>query len=106
MHDIFNYCVVTNTGKGFITGTDRSRFWIRGYPANVWACADGMDSRIWIERNSGTPKTKTEAQALITAETDAAKTAWDADERDAGVHEPTGKGDRPPSVTLPSWRDL
>ena len=35
-NDIFNYCVATNTGKGFITHDDSRKFWISGQPANVW----------------------------------------------------------------------
>ena len=34
-NDIFNYCVATNTGKGFITHDDSRKFWISGYPGNV-----------------------------------------------------------------------
>ena len=34
----FNYCVATNTGKGFITHTDSRKFWISGQPGNVWIC--------------------------------------------------------------------
>ena len=47
-NDIFNYCVATNTGKGFITHTDSRKFWISGYPANVWVCTDCMESRLWV----------------------------------------------------------
>ena len=32
----FIYGVAENTGKGFITANDRQKFFIRGYPANVW----------------------------------------------------------------------
>ena len=77
-NDIFNYCVATYTGKGFITHDDSRRFWIQGYPANVWVCTDCVESRHWIARNNGTSKTKSEAQTLVTAEVDSAKTAWDA----------------------------
>ena len=51
-NDIFNYCVATNTGKGFITHDDSRRFWIRSYPANVWVCTDCVESRHWVARNN------------------------------------------------------
>ena len=78
MADIFNYSVATNTGKGFITHEDRRKFWLRGYPASVWVATDGQESRLWVARNNGTTKTKDEAQALVTAEVEAAQAAWDA----------------------------
>jgi len=78
MADIFNYSVATNTGKGFITHEDRRKFWLRGYPASVWVASDGQESRLWVARNNGTTKTKDEAQALVTAEVEAAQAAWDA----------------------------
>ena len=95
-NDIFNYCVATNTGKGFITHTDSRKFWIRGYPANVWVCADMMESRLWVARNNGVSKTKDQAQALVTAEVEAAQAAWDAlsDEEKALTS-------RPGDITLP-----
>jgi len=102
-NDIFNYCVATNTGKGFITHNDSRRFWISGQPANVWVCTDCVESRHWIARNNGVSKTKAEAQTLVTAEVDAAKTAWD----DNNVSEETAEekierlGAKPTDVTLP-----
>ena len=96
-NDIFNYCVATNTGKGFITHTDSRKFWIRGYPANVWVCADMMESRLWVARNNGVSKTKDQAQALVTTEIEAAQAAWDhlSDEEKAAT------SGRPTTITLP-----
>ena len=99
-NDIFNYCVATNTGKGFITHDDSRRFWISGYPANVWVCTDCVESRHWVARNNGTSKTKSEAQALVTAEIDAAKAAWDALD-DAEKAPAIPHKTRPTDVTLP-----
>ena len=62
-NDIFNYCVATNTGKGFITHDDSRKFWISGNVANVWVVTDTFESRLWIARNNGVTKTKSEAQA-------------------------------------------
>jgi len=81
-NDIYNYSVMTNTGKGFITHEDSRAFWIRGYPANVWVATDLRESRKWVARNNGVSKTKDQAQALVTAEIDAAKSAWDDDNVD------------------------
>ena len=102
-NDIFNYCVATNTGKGFITHDDSRRFWISGNPANVWVCTDCVESRHWVARNNGVSKTKAEAQTLVTAEVDAAKTAWDNN----NVSEETAEekierlGAKPTDITLP-----
>ena len=94
---IFNYCVATNTGKGFITHTDSRKFWIRGYPANVWVCADMMESRLWVARNDGTSKTKDQAQALVTAAVEAEQAAWD----DLSDEEKAATSGRPTTITLP-----
>ena len=102
-NDIFNYCVATNTGKGFITHDDSRRFWIRGYPANVWVCTDGVESRHWVARNNGTSKTKSEAQTLVTAEVDSAKTAWDNNNEDgeSSAEKILRIGPKPTDITLP-----
>ena len=39
-NDIYNYSVMTNTGKGFITHEDSRAFWRQGFPANVWVATD------------------------------------------------------------------
>ena len=102
-NDIFNYCVATNTGKGFITHDDSRRFWISGNPANVWVCTDCVESRHWIARNNGTSKTKTEAQAIVTGVVDDAKDAWDADnvEGESSAEKITRLGPKPTEPTLP-----
>ena len=96
-NDIFNYSVSTNTGKGFITHTDSRKFWIRGYPGNVWVCADMMESRMWVARNNGVSKTKDQAQALVTTEVEAAQATWDALSDEAKAE----SGGRPGTITLP-----
>jgi len=95
--DIFNYCVATNTGKGFITHDDSRKFWISGKPANVWVVTDTFESKLWIARNNGVTKTKSEAQALVTTEVEAAQATWDnlSDEAKAL------SGGRPETITLP-----
>ena len=96
MADIFNYSVATNTGRGFITHEDRRKFWLRGYPANVWVATDGQESRLWVARNNGTTKTKDEAQALVTAEVEAYQATYDA----LSAEEKEMRN-RPETITLP-----
>ena len=99
-NDIFNYCVATNTGKGFITHDDSRKFVIQGYPANVWVCVHCMDSRMWVARNNGTSKTKSEAQTLLNTEVTNAQNAWDALD-DAEKAPAIPHRTRPTDVTLP-----
>ena len=94
----FIYGVAENTGKGFITVNDRQKFFIRGYPANVWMVGNNVDGAMWLAEKNGVEKTKEEAQALIDAEVQAAQAAWDAlsDEEKAAPN-----NIRPGDVTLP-----
>ena len=102
-NDIFNYCVATNTGKGFITHDDSRKFWISGNPANVWVATDCVESRHWVARNNGVSKTKAEAQTLVTAVVDDAKDAWDADNEDgeSAAEKIQRLGTKPTDITLP-----
>ena len=93
----FNYCVVANSGKGFITLTDSRKFWIRGYPGNVWVCDDIPESRDWVARNSGSVKTKSQAQTIVTDIIEAQQATWD-DLSDDDKAETPG---RPETITLP-----
>lgn len=93
----FNYWVVANSGKGFITHTDSRKFWIRGYPGNVWVCDDIPESRDWVARNSGTVKTKTQAQTIVTDIVEAAQATWD----DLSDDDKARVGGRPTMITLP-----
>ena len=88
----FIYGVATNTGKGFFTAEDRRKFFLRGYPANVWRVGNNVDGAMWMAEKGGVEKSKSEAQALITAEIDAAKAAWDAmsdEEKATSIGRPT-----------------
>ena len=99
----FNYWVVANSGKVFITNTDSRKFWISGYPGNVWVCDDIPESREWGSRNSAATKTKSQAQTVVTGVIDDAKDAWDnnnvdgesADDKIARL------GSKPTDITLP-----
>ena len=74
----FIYGVGENTGKGFFTAEDRRKFFLRGYPANVWMVGNNVDGAMWLADRGGVEKTKAEAQALIDAEIQAAQAEWDA----------------------------
>ena len=93
----FNYCVATNSGVGFITHVDSRKFWIRGYPGNVWVCDDIPESRDWVARNSGSVKTKTQALTIVTDIIEAEQATWDdlSDEEKAETY------GRPATITLP-----
>ena len=93
----FNYWVVANSGKGFITHDDSRKFWRRGYPGNVWVCDDIPESREWGARNSATSKTKSEAQAIVNTEVTNDQNAWDA----LSDEEKALTSGRPGDITLP-----
>ena len=93
----FIYGVATNTGKGFFTVQDRQKFFLRGYPANVWMVGNNTDGAMWLAEKNGVEKTKAEAQALIDAEVQAAQAAWDA----LPAEQKTDMNPRPTDITLP-----
>ena len=74
----FIYGVAENTGKGFFTAEDRRKFFLRGYPANVWMVGNNVDGPMWLAEKGAREKTKAEAQALIDAEVQAAQADYDA----------------------------
>ena len=74
----FIYGVAENTGKGFFTAEDRRKFFLRGYPANVWMVGNNVDGAMWLAEIGAREKTKSEAQALIDAEVQAAQAEYDA----------------------------
>ena len=102
-NDIYNYSVMTNTGKGFITHVDSRAFWIGGYPADVWVATDIRESRHWVARNNGVSKTKDQAQTLVTAAVDAAQDAWDDDNvaDESSAEKITRLGNKPGDITIP-----
>jgi len=102
-NDIYNYSVMTNTGKGFITLEDSRAFWRAGFPANVWVATDVRESRHWVARNNGVSKTKDQAQTLVTAAVDAFQDAWDADnvEGESSAEKILRLGAKPADITIP-----
>ena len=95
---LFMYGTATNTGKGFFTHEDRLNFFLRGYPGDVWVIGNNEKGALWLAEKNGVEKTKAEAQAIVTAEVEAAQAAWDAqsDQQKADSNNP-----RPTAITLP-----
>ena len=102
-NDIYNYSVMTNTGKGFITQEDSRAFWIGGYPANVWVATDVRESRHWVARNNGVSKTKDQAQTLVTNQVNEWKTDWDNNnvEGESSAEKIERLGAKPTDITIP-----
>jgi hypothetical protein len=92
----FIYGTATNTGKGFFTHEDRQKFFLRGYPADVWLVGNNVEGARWLAEKNGVEKTKAEAQALITAVVEADQAAWDALSA-----EEQARTNRPGDITLP-----
>ena len=94
---LFIYGTATNTGKGFFTHEDRRAFHLRGFPADVWVIGNNERGAYWLAEKNGVEKTKSEAQALVTAEVEAGQAAWDA----LSAEEQAGTLGRPSDITLP-----
>ena len=96
----FIYGVAENTGKGFFTADDRRKFFLRGYPANVWMVGNNVNGAMWLAEKGAREQTKAEAQALIDADVQASQAAWDAlpDEEKAPA---MPNNTRPADVILP-----
>ena len=73
------YCTATNTGKGFFTNQDRNDFYLSGRHGDVWVVGDNAKGAAWVSRNSGTSKTKAEAQAIVDEKIEEAKVVYDAE---------------------------
>ena len=107
---LFIYGTANNTGKGFFTHEDRLNFFLRGYTGHdgsnyvdTWVIGNNEKGALWLAEKDGTEKTKSEAQALVKASDDLARTAWDndnvsgesADEKIARI------GAKPGFITIP-----
>tara|TARA_R110000796_G_C14443622_1_gene422600 strand:- start:119 stop:406 length:288 start_codon:yes stop_codon:yes gene_type:complete len=93
---LFMYGTATNTGKGFFTHEDRLNFFLRGYPGDVWVVGNNEKGALWLAEKNGVEKTKAEAQAIVTAEVEAAQSAWDALSDEDKLN-----STRPSIITLP-----
>jgi len=72
------YCTATNFGKDFFTHEDRNDFYLSGHAGDVWVVGNNAAGVSWINRVTGTGKTKAEAQAIVDGKIDEAGVAWDA----------------------------
>ena len=75
----YKYCVKENWGKNFFTHEERRMFHLEGHPGNVWITGDNNYGDQWISKISGTVKTKSEAQAIVTGVIETAQGVWDND---------------------------
>ena len=107
---LFLYGTATNTGKGFFTAEDRRNFFLRGYtghdgsnPIDVWVIGANEKGALWLADASGTEKTKAQAQALVKAQDDLARTAWDDnDVDDESADEKVARiGSKPGFISIP-----
>ena len=103
MAKTYQYCVAENWGKGFIDHDESFRITFKGYPANVWQVpAYNKHANLWIAKVAGTVKTRDEAQAIVTAEINAAQTAWDNNnvEGESSDEKIERLGPKPTDITL------
>ena len=103
MANTYQYCVATNWGKGFIDHDESHRITFKSFPGNVWQVpAYNKHANLWIAKVAGTVKTRDEAQAIVTTEVNAAKTAWDNDnvEGESSDEKIERLGPKPTDITL------
>ena len=97
------YCVAENWGRGFIEHNESSKMPFVGYPGNVWQVpAHNKSANLWISKVLGVPKTKNEAQVIVTAIVDALQDTWDADNVDgeSSAEKIVRLGSKPADITL------
>ena len=98
MAKTYQYCVAENWGKGFIDHVESQRITFASYPGNVWQVpAYNKHGNLWIAKVAGVVKTKDEAQAIVTAQVQAAQATWDA-QTDEEKADPMNT--RPADITL------
>ena len=98
MAKTYQYCVAENWGKGFIDHVESQRITFASFPGNVWQVpAYNKHGNLWIAKVAGVVKTKDEAQAIVTAQVQAAQATWDA-QTDEEKADPMNT--RPDDITL------
>ena len=103
MAKTYQYCVAENWGKGFIDHVESMKISFTSFPGNVWQVpAYNKTANLWIAKVGGTVKTKDEAQIIVTAQVDAAKTAWENNNVDGESAEDKIErlGSKPTDITL------
>ena len=91
------YCTATNTGKGFFTHEDRQNFFLSGHPGDVWVVGNNAAGVSWINRVTGTGKTKADAQAIVDGKIEEGQVSYDAQSAEYKAQYPN----RPTKYTLP-----
>ena len=98
MAKTYQYCVAENWGKGFLDHVESQRITFASFPGNVWQVpAYNKHGNLWIAKVAGVVKTKDEAQAIVTAQVQAAQATWDA-QTDEEKADPMNT--RPADITL------
>jgi len=92
------YCTATNSGQGFFTHHDRNKFYLSGHEGDIWVVGDNSKGAAWINRVSGTSKTKAEAQAVFDVAIEAHQATYDALPAEEQEQAPLA---RPVKYTLP-----
>ena len=103
MAKTYQYCVAENWGKGFIDHDESWRITFKGYPGNVWQVpAYNKHANLLIAKVAGAVKTKDEAQTIVTAIVDDAKSTWDANNVDGetSAEKIERLGAKPTDITL------
>ena len=103
MAKTYQYCVAENWGKGFIDHIESIKITFTSFPGDVWQVpAYNKHANLWIAKVAGTVKTKDQAQTIVTAKVDAAKTAWDNDNVDGESADDKIErlGSKPSDITL------
>ena len=107
---IFIYGTANNTGKNFFTHEDRRNFFLRGYTGHdgsnyidTWVIGANEKGAMWLADKSGTEKTKSEAQTLVSAAVTLAQTAWTNNnvEGESADDKVTRIGAKPGFITIP-----
>ena len=103
MANKYQFSVAENCGKGFIDHDESWRITFKSFPGNVWQVpAYNKHANLWIAKVAGNLKTLSEAQAIVTAEVDAAQDAWDANNvsGESADEKIERLGERPQDITL------
>ena len=103
MAKTYQYCVAENWGKGFIDHEESIRITFASFPGDVWQVpAYNKFGNLWSAKVAGAVKTKDEAQTIVTAQVDAAKTAWDNNnvEGESSDEKIARLGAKPVDITL------
>ncbi len=94
------YILAPVWGHGFITHADREEGKIECFPGDIHIVDDNMNR--WVAKVNGERKTKSQAQALVNVEVEAAQATWDNNnvEGESSEEKIARLKARPPDITL------